>query len=192
MKFENYFYNFSEEYLDSISQNLYKEVMSVVSKLPKRDTQSQINNDLFWLFTDKGWTFDTLASISEAPPSELIVNQNRKDFFKKNNNRNLCCTIKNIGATWHCDFAKEFNSKLVQIEAQFGKVESMFKDFCGFEMARKEEKLALGIEIVLHEPYKYFSHRKKSISGMAYFEIAKKVLPILGFDCPIWLIGIKA
>ena len=87
MKFESYFHNFSEKYLYSISQTLYEEVVSVVSKLPKRNTQSQINNDLFWLFTDKGWTFDTLAGISEAPPSELLVNQKRKEFLKKNNNR---------------------------------------------------------------------------------------------------------
>jgi len=26
---------------------------------------------------------------------------------------------------------------------------------------------------------------------MAYFDIAKSTLPTIGFDCPIWLIGIK-
>jgi len=32
---------------------------------------------------------------------------------------------------------------LVQIEAQFGTVESMFKDFCGFRIAYYERRLAL-------------------------------------------------
>jgi len=41
------------------------------------------------------------------------------------------------------------------------------------------------------DPTKYFSHRVKSISGMAYFEIAKRTLPAIGLDCPIWLIRIK-
>ena len=38
---------------------------------------------------------------------------------------------------------------LVQVEAQFGKVESMFKDFCGFMIARFERRIALEIEIVM-------------------------------------------
>ncbi len=74
---------------------------------------------------------------------------------------------------------------------QFGKVESMFKDFCGFKIAAYERRLALGIEVVMSEPNKYFSHRKKAMSGMAYFDIAKRTLPAIGLDCPIWLIGIK-
>jgi hypothetical protein len=32
-------------------------------------------------------------------------------------------------------------------------------------------------------------HLEASISGMAYFDIAKKTLPAIGIDCPIWLIG---
>jgi hypothetical protein len=91
----------------------------------------------------------------------------------------------------HSDFAKLFDSKLVQVEVQFGKVESMFKDFCGFRIAYYEKRLALGIEIVMYEPSKYFAHRKNSISGMAYFDIAKRTLPAIGLDCPIWLIGIS-
>jgi hypothetical protein len=95
-------------------------------------------------------------------------------------------------AKWHADFAKKYDGKLIQIEAQFGKVESMFKDFCGFKIGGFERRLALGVEIVLCEPNKYFSHRKKSISGMAYFDVAKQSLPAIGLDCPILLLGIKA
>jgi hypothetical protein len=96
-----------------------------------------------------------------------------------------------LDASWHSDFAKVIPSGLIQIEAQFGKVEAMFKDFCGFRMARFERRLALGIEIVLSDPSSYFSHRRNAIGGMAYFEIAKKTLPAIGLDCPILLIGIK-
>jgi len=67
----------------------------------------------------------------------------------------------------------------------------MFKDFCGFRIARFEKRLTLGIEIVLCGPSKYFAHRRKSIGGMAYFDIAKNTLPAIGLECPIWLIGIK-
>ena len=58
-------------------------------------------------------------------------------------------------------------------EVQFGKVESMFKDFCGFKIALYERRLALGIEIIMHEPGRYFAHRRTATSGMAYFDILK-------------------
>jgi hypothetical protein len=91
----------------------------------------------------------------------------------------LCQTATTVDARWHADFAKVFDGKLVQIEAQFGKVESMFKDFCGFKMAFAERRLALGIEIVLSEPTRYFSHRLNAIGGMANFEIAKSTLSLI-------------
>ena len=80
---------------------------------------------------------------------------------------------------------------MVQIEAQFGKVEAMFKDFCGFRIAYAEKRLALGIEIVIANPPSYFSHRKNTISGMASFNVAKSTLTTIGLNCPIWLIGIS-
>jgi len=48
----------------------------------------------------------------------------------------------------------------------------------------------LGIEIVMHDSYGYFSHRRHAIGGTAYFDIAKNTFPAIGFDCPIWLLGI--
>ena len=111
--------------------------------------------------------------------------------FKIGNERKLCLTSTTLNPKWHCDYAKMFGTKLAQVEVQFGKVESMFKDFCGFRIARYEQRLSLGIELVICEPSKYFSHRKGAIGGMAYFEIAKSTLPAIGLDCPIWLIGIK-
>ena len=191
MKHDEYFSNCSKEYLSSVGPSLYDEITEVIIKLPKRQKQEEINNDLFWLLIDKGWSFDTLANISENGPPEFGTVGIPKSIAKKENKRSLCMTSTTLDASWHSDFAKLFGSSLVQIEAQFGKVESMFKDFCGFRIARYERRLALGVEIVLCDPYKYFSHRVKAIGGMAYFNIAKNTLPAIGLNCPIWLIGIR-
>lgn len=189
---ELYFHNCSQEYIDSIDPALYEDVLTITSKLPKRKTQSEINVDLFWMLTAKGWSFDTTPpATNEFPPDKLPIQKVNLNELKKNNRRDYCITSSTLEAKWHSDFAKMYDGSLVQLEVQFGKVESMFKDFCGFKIAGYERRLALGIEIVMSEPSKYFSHRKGSVSGMAYFDIAKKTLPAIGFDCPIWLIGIK-
>lgn len=186
MKYEEYFYNCSREYIDSIDSTLYKETGDVITKLPKRQKQEEINNDLFWLLIGKGWSHDTLANISDLPPAQFWTKDLAKPTVVKGNNRSICLTSTTLDASWHSDFAKLFVSGLVQVEAQFGKVESMFKDFCGFRIARHERRLALGIELVLSDPYHYFSHRRNAIGGMAYFKIAKETLPAIGIDCPIW------
>lgn len=188
---KQFFYNCSKEYIDSIDPSLYGEMTEVVSQLPKKKTQTEINNDLFWLLTMRGWSFDTISGTSDSAPDFISNTDVTKVDIKKNNNRSLCVTSTTLDASWHCDFAKVYSSKLVQVEAQFGKVESMFKDFCGFRIARSERRLALGIEIVLCEPYEYFEHRRNAIGGMAYFDIARNTLPAIGLDCPIWLICIK-
>lgn len=177
MHTQQYFYNCSREYLNKIDANLYKEVTDTLNLLSKRGTQSEINKDILISMAGQGWAFDSASSEMKT--------------IKASNNRNLCLTSSTLNAGWHSDFAKEFNSNTVQMEVQFGKVESMFKDFCGFRIAYYERRLALGIEVVMYEPSVYFSHRKSAISGMAYFDIAKRTLPAIGLDCPIWLIGIS-
>lgn len=192
MNYENYFYHCSEEYISTVDLGLHKDIEEIIDKLPKRKTQSEINQDLFWLFTEKGWAYDSLPKkIPTEPPKELNISKTQLQQIKKNNKRSFCITSSTLNVRWFADFAKLYGDKLVQIEAQFGTVESMFKDFCGFRVASFEKRLALGIEIVLSEPNKYFSHRKSAIAGMAYFEVAKKTLSTIGLDCPIWLIGIK-
>lgn len=191
MKHDDYFYNCSREYINSIEPSLYEEITAVISRLPKRAVQSQINNDIFWLLTNKQWSFDTLSGISSNLPVELNIETKSRLSIQKSNKRSLCVTPETLDASWHCDFAKLFYGTLVQLEAQFGKVESMFKDFCGFKIACYETRLALGIEIVLCNPYNYFAHRRNAIGGMAYFDIAKNTLPAIGLECPVWLIGIK-
>ena len=187
---QSYFYNCSPEYINSIDTDLYNQIITIINQLPKRQTQSEINSDLFWLLTSHGWNYDTvLQGTGNIPPTELNVDVSL-DEVRKRNNRKLCLTSTTLDTRWHSDFAKSFGTKLVQVEAQFGKVEAMFKDFCGFRIAYAERRLALGIEIVLSNPTSYFAHRKNAIGGMASFDIAKNTLNTIGLDCPIWLIGI--
>lgn len=176
MTIENYFYNCSREYLNKINKSIYDEITSAIENMPKHETQSDINRYLFKQLTDLGWSYDAIPpGIKNKPTS---------------NNRSLCLTSSTLQANWHSDFAKDYLGGLVQVEVQFGKVESMFKDFCGFKIAYAERRLLLGIEIVMSQPSEYFAHRKSSVSGMAYFDIAKETLPLIGLECPIWLIGI--
>ena len=191
MKYEEFYYSCSKQYIDSIDPSLHQEIIEIVGRLPKRHKQEEINNDLFWLLVSKGWAYDTLSGVSDGPPESVGATGISTSVANRNNNRSLCLTSTTLDASWHSDFAKLFSPGLVQIEAQFGKVESMFKDFCGFRIARHERRLALGIEIVLCEPSKYFSHRKNAVGGMAYFDIARNTLPAIGLNCPIWLVGIR-
>ncbi len=71
MKHDEFFYNCSEEYLNSMDPSLYGEIAEIITKLFKRQKQDEINNDLFWLLTNKGWSYDTLASISDLPPRDF-------------------------------------------------------------------------------------------------------------------------
>jgi hypothetical protein len=188
----DYFHNCSKEYLHSISPSLYSEVVDIIKKLPKRSTQAEINKDLFWILTAHGWSYDsTPAGLSDHPTEDLEIEQVALPEIKRQNQSELCLTSTTLEARWRSDYAKIYDNKLVQMEAQFGKVESMFKDFCGFKIAWYERRLALGVEIVMCEPGRYFAHRKSATSGMAYFDIAKKTLPAIGLECPIWLLGIQ-
>ncbi|ATW24577.1 hypothetical protein [Candidatus Formimonas warabiya] len=191
MKYKQLFYNCSPGYINSISPDLSNEVIDTILKLPKRPTQSEINCDLFWLLGAMDWYYDaTPHGLTDNSPDELGISLTKGELSGRNK-RVLCETSTTLGAGWHADYAKEYGDKLVQIEAQFGTIESMFKDFCGFKIACYERRLALGIEIVMSNPGKYFAHRKNAISGMAYFDIAQKALMAIGLNCPIWLIGIE-
>lgn len=189
MQFESYYYSCSRQFIDSISPILRHEMLEAISNLPKRNTQSEVNQDLFWLLTSHEWSYDSVPANLDLP-QDLPIDAPNLDQIKKSNSRDQCLTTTILDAGWRADFAKQFGRSLVQVEAQFGKVEAMFKDFCGFKIARYERRLSLGIEIVMSHPNEYFSHRKQSTSGMAYFDIAKMTLPAIGLHCPIWLLGI--
>ncbi len=191
MNLLSYFYNCSPEYIESIHPDLANEVRSIIRMLPKRETQSQINEDLFWLFTHKGWCYDTVpAGTAPECPFELDIKESM-EVIKDRNLRDLCLTSSALDTRWRSDFAKRYGNNLVQVEAQFGEVEAMFKDFCGFRIAYAERRLALGIEIVLVDPPRYFAHMKNAVSDMASFDIAKSTLATIGLDSPIWLVGVE-
>lgn len=190
VRYESYYYSCSADYIRSIAPLLESDIAQVLKALPKRPTQTDVNCDLFWLFGARNWAYDSKPKgLGEHPPSELGLVRKREEM-QKSNDRRLCQTATTLPAGWHADFAKVFDGKLVQVEAQFGTIESMFKDFCGFKIAFYERRLAVGIEIVMQSPNQYFAHRRESVSGMAYFDIAKHTLMAIGLECPIWLIGL--
>jgi hypothetical protein len=191
LNLQAHFYNCSPDYIESIHPDLLMEVRSIIRMLPKRETPSEINSDLFWLFTHKGWCYDTIP-VKTAPecPFEIDIMQSL-DVIRDKNLRDLCLTSSTLETRWHSDFAKRYGSNLVQVEAQFGKVEALFKDFCGFRIAYAQRRLALGIEVVLIDPPGYFDHRKEGVGDMASFDIAKNTLGQIGLDCPIWLVGVE-
>jgi hypothetical protein len=191
LKIESYYHNCSPDYIYSIDPSLQIEIASVINQLPKRRTQSEIDSDLFWLLSSVGWSFNsTPRGVGSSFPIDLNLKKSQS-WPRKVYIRELCRASTTLKTRWYADFAKIFGSKRVQIEAQFGKVEVIFKDFCGFRIAYAERRLALGIEMVLSEPTSYFSHKKGSIRGMASFSVAKELLTIIGLQCPIWLIGVK-
>ncbi len=188
---KSYYYNCSPEYIKSIHPDLPTEVRSIIRMLPKRETRSQINEDLFWLFTHKGWCYDTIpAKTNPECPFELDIMESL-DVIRDRNLGELCLRSSRLDTRWHSDYAKRYGSNLVHVEAQFSKVEAMFKDFCGFRIAYAERRLALGIQIVMVDPPGYFAHRKNAVSGMASFDVAKSTLATIGLDSPIWLVGVE-
>lgn len=191
MNLQSYYYNCSSEYINSIDPELHDEIVVTINFLPKRQKQSEINADLFWLLTNKDWYYDTVPQGYSRKPLEEFQIQRSLQEIRAWNDRNLCTTSTTLDTKWHADFAKIFDGqKLVQIEAQFGKIEAMFKDFCGFRIAYAERRLSLGVMIVLSDPMSYFAHRKIAVGGMASFHVAKDTLNVIGLDCPIWLVGI--
>jgi hypothetical protein len=80
MDLQSYYYNCSPDYIDTIDPSLHNQILSILSQLPKRQTQSEINSDLFWLLLADGWNFDstpqgtgkTLTTIGLECPIWLI------------------------------------------------------------------------------------------------------------------------
>ena len=109
---EQYFYRCSKDYISSINCNLYNEVYEVVSTLPKRATQAEINKDFFWLLTSKGWSYDSKpAGLTDAAPPDLGLKNVNLPI--QHRDRSLCLSSMTLKADWHTDFAKTFADKLV-------------------------------------------------------------------------------
>ena len=76
MKSENYYYNCSPEYIRSIDPGLPGEVESIIHLLLRREKRSEINSDLFWLFTSKGWCYDSIPTgYSHECPASFDIRQ---------------------------------------------------------------------------------------------------------------------
>ena len=192
MDFKSFHYNCTAEYIEAIDAHLQDEVGAIIRMLPRREAFALVKEDLFWLFTHKGWCYDTIPAESNPEcPFELDIMESL-EVVRDRNLRELCLTSSTLETRWHADFAKRYGNHLVQVETQFGQAESMFKDFCGFRIAHAEGRLALGIEIVLDDPPRHLADHHHTMGKLATFEMAKETLTTIGLDSPIWLLGIVA
>ena len=192
MHYLEYFYQCSPYYISAIDKQLRAEVLCTISKLPKRSTQLELNQDITWLLGYQGWNFPSFPkSMPETAPADLGIGQLTKKQLESKRRRELCLASTILGHKWLIDFSKTFRQNRVYLEVQFGKKEALFMDFCKLRIAYYERRLSLGIEIVMCEPTRFFGHRRAAISGMADFNVAKETLPIIGLDCPIYLIGLS-
>jgi hypothetical protein len=92
MKLRFYYYSCSPEYVQTIDSSLYDQIISAVGRVPKRQTQSEINADLFWLFTSEGWMYDTVPTGVATGSTDVGGINQSLDAIKSENNRNLCLT----------------------------------------------------------------------------------------------------
>ena len=84
MQIQEYFYRCSKEYISSISPMIYDEVIAVINALPKRQMQAELNKDFFWLFLNRGWTYDSKPqNLPNVPPEELGITDAKLRLRKK-------------------------------------------------------------------------------------------------------------
>ena len=191
MNFESLYYQCSADYIDTVSPTLRNQIIETIEIMPKRQSESDIKFDLFWLLTSVGWSYDSVpAGISTVPP-ECFELECTLESIAPNNDRKRCLASTTLDNCWHADFAKQFDAGLVHLQAQFGSTAAMIKDLCGFRIAYAENRLALGIEILLLDPASYFADQEQPVADITTFQSAKGTLDMLDLDCPIWLIGIQ-
>ena len=82
----------------SIDPSLHDEIITAITRLQKRETQAELNRDLFWLLCSLGWSFDTRPpKVAENPPYDLGINTSLSEI-RSQNNRELCRTSTTLGA----------------------------------------------------------------------------------------------
>lgn len=87
-----YYYRCSPDYVNLLGGSMHDEILQLVGSLPRRQTQSAINADLFWQLTSRGWSYDTVLQETGAkPPVELGIKADLAEI-KGRNNRDLCLT----------------------------------------------------------------------------------------------------
>jgi len=88
MNSESYYYNCSPDYINSIDPDLYGQIAKIIDRLPKRQTQSEINADLFWLLTKNDWYYDTVPQgWSKGPLEEFEVTRTLSEIKEWNHVR---------------------------------------------------------------------------------------------------------
>lgn len=190
--FESEFYRCSVEYIDRIDGSIRKDIMFAIDRLPKRRFQNQINSDLVWLLSSRGWAFSSFPSkFPSKPPNELQLEGFTKEKIERSRRKEDCLITSNLALDWYADFGKSFDSKSILVEVQFGKIEAAFRDFCRFAITYHERRMDLGILVVIFQPKEYFSEEGSRVSGMADFETVKNAIWAVDLNCPIWLIGLR-
>jgi hypothetical protein len=191
MHYHEYFYQCSPHYLHTIDEGLRSEILGAVSRLPERRKQLELNQDLMWLLGDEGWYFSSFPRhVPDLPPEDLGLGRLTRSKLEASRRRSECLASAILGHEWVFDFAKTFGYHRVCLEVQFGKKAALFMDFCKLRIAYYERRLSLGVVLVMCEPSHYFRHRRAAVSGMAEFSVAKEALPIIGLECPLWVIGL--
>jgi hypothetical protein len=115
MNLQSYFYNCSPEYFKSIDPDLQNQIITVISQMPKRQTQSEINSDLFWHLTSDAWSYDSVPTGAKDCRPDFLNKDISLHEIKNRNMRNQCLTSTTLNTRWHADYAKSFGSKLVQL-----------------------------------------------------------------------------
>ncbi len=188
---EYFYYQCSRESIASISDDLYAQITETIELLPEREQLSDINFDLFWLLTSVGWQFESVpVGISATPPDCLELECTLSEI-QPANDRATCRTSTSLGIEQHADYAMQFDAGLVHVEVQFGNMENLFTDYCGFRLTHAEERLALGIEIVMSEHASPLVQTAEGSENKVTFQLAKETLETIGLTCPVWLIGIS-
>lgn len=84
----------------------------------------------------------------------------------------------------------DFRKNDVIVESQFGNATTLYRDYYKFQYALAQGKLALAVLIVPACPKKFFPSRPESVSNMASFGHAERMLTLLPIPIPILLIGL--
>ncbi len=165
MKVINFYHRSSPNYINTIASDLHPQVIETIEILPKRTAHAEIVFDLFWMLTSIGWLYDTAPQGIADKPDECLGLECELSNIASDNDRTLCLSSEVVQHRWYADFGKQFEMGIVQIDAQFGRMESLVKDICAFRMAHHEKGLALGIEIVMVDPKAYFAGQQHATSG---------------------------
>jgi hypothetical protein len=190
MIFESHYHGCTAESVRAIHPGLPGDVASILRMLPRRTSESELRQDLFWLFTHKGFCHDRIpVGTPEECPFDLDILDSLAELDDYRS-RDLCLASTAFDTLWHADFAKAFGDRLVHVKAQFGRLDALFKDFCGFRIGQVQRGIALGIEIVPMDAGTLFGTAKSAGGAMADFAGARKILEALDIPLSIWLIGI--